>query len=66
MFVWQNEQRGVNEPRIFRALENLELEIGATEEAQELDDAGDFEISEALQRLDFLLLEKLPKHFGDQ
>jgi hypothetical protein len=42
MFVWQNEQRGVNEPRIFRALENLELEIGATEEAQELDDAGDF------------------------
>lgn len=53
-----------NPSPLFRALENLELIIGATEEAQALDDAHDYEISEALDHLEELLRNKMPKHFG--
>jgi hypothetical protein len=67
MFVWhkENEITG-NVPMLVRAVEMLELTIGAYSEAQELDDKNDFEILEFLFKLSNLLEEKMPKAWNGE
>lgn len=62
MFIWHKEPPGSgNQSKLFRAWENLELTIGSYEEAQELDDKGDFEISLLMEKLGDILEKKMPK-----
>jgi hypothetical protein len=48
---------------LFRAIEQLELAIGATDESGDLDDAHDYEIRDALDHLESLIRKKMPCHF---